>query len=81
MQNNGQYISWQHLVDLYHKHRGDGTTPRPGLSILHKIKMEHIQLTSYSKMRVDLAAQVKQNFQRACMCGYICPSELDIGVE
>ena len=39
---------------------GDGTTPRAGLSILHKIKMEHVQLTSYSKMRVDLAAQVSQ---------------------
>ena len=58
MQVNGQYISWQHLIDLYHKHHGDGTTPRAGLSILHKIKMEHVQLTSYSKMRVDLAAQV-----------------------
>lgn len=30
----------------------------PGLSILHKLKYEHIQLNSYSKMRVDLAAQV-----------------------
>ena len=29
-----------------------------GLSLLPKIKFEHIKLTSYSKMRVDLAAQV-----------------------
>ena len=29
-----------------------------GLSILRKLKWEHIHLTSYSKMRVDLAAQV-----------------------
>eukprot|EP00731_Ephydatia_muelleri_P010470 Em0005g1056a len=29
-----------------------------GLSLLKKIKLEHIKLTSFSKMRVDLAAQV-----------------------
>ena len=29
-----------------------------GLRILPKIKYEHIRLTSFSKMRVDLAAQV-----------------------
>ena len=26
--------------------------------MLHKLKLEHINLTSYFKMRVDLAAQV-----------------------
>ena len=46
------------MEDLYHRHRGDGVTPDSGLSILHNIKFEHIKLTSYSKMRVDLAAQV-----------------------
>ena len=30
----------------------------PGLSIVPKIKYEHIHLTSFPKMRVDLAAQV-----------------------
>ena len=30
----------------------------PGLSILHKLHYEHVYLTSYSKMRVDLAVQV-----------------------
>ena len=30
----------------------------PGLTILPKLKYEHIHLTSYRKMRVDLAAQV-----------------------
>ena len=47
-------------MDLYHRHRGDHVAPTSGLSILHKIRFEHIQLTSYSKMRVDLAAQVKK---------------------
>ena len=30
----------------------------PGLTTLPKLKYEHISLTSFSKMRVDLAAQV-----------------------
>ena len=54
---NGQFISWQHIVDLYHKHKGNRSLTS-GLSILTKIKWEHVHLTSYSKMRVDLAAQV-----------------------
>ena len=29
-----------------------------GVSMVHKLTMEHINLTSFSKMRVDLAAQV-----------------------
>lgn len=57
-QINGKSISWQHLVDLYHRHRGSGIAPDAGLSILPKLKFEHVKLTSYSKMRVDLAAQV-----------------------
>ncbi len=51
IQINGQDISWQHLVSLYQKHQHDLTTQK-------KLKWEHINLTSYSKMRVDLAAQV-----------------------
>ena len=31
----------------------------PGLCIVPKLKLEHIKLTSFSKMRVDLAAQVR----------------------
>ena len=58
MQINGKNISWDHLEQLYHRHHGDGAVPDSGLSILPKIKFEHIKLTSYSKMRVDLAAQV-----------------------
>ena len=30
----------------------------PGVAVLIKLKYEHIFLTSYSKMRVDLAVQV-----------------------
>ena len=39
-------------MDLYQRHQSQG------LSIVKKLKWEHVNLTSYSKMRVDLAAQV-----------------------
>ena len=44
-----------YMIDTRGMH---GDAPTSGLSILHKIKLEHIKLTSYSKMRVNLAAQV-----------------------
>lgn len=33
-----------------------------GLSLIPKLKYEHLHLTNFSKMRVDLAAQVNINF-------------------
>ena len=61
--------------------RGDGTTPRAGLLILHKIKMENIQLTSYSKMRVDLAAQVGRCNVHAVISYYMAYLDLHLGIE
>ena len=52
-QNDGKEILWQHLVTLYDQTRGQA-----GLSILPKLKYEHMYLSSFSKMRVDLATQV-----------------------
>ena len=54
--NNGKEIGWSHLVNLYHMNRPK--TDTPGLAMVPKLRYEHIYLTSYSKMRVDLAAQV-----------------------
>jgi len=45
------------VVDLYHRNSG-AKVQSPGLSLLPKLKYEHVHLTSFSKMRVDLAAQV-----------------------
>lgn len=42
------------MIDLYEQDNGKGM----GLSIVPKLKYEHCYLTSSSKMRVDLAAQV-----------------------
>ena len=46
-------ISWNEVFKLYNKSRS-------GLSLVPKLKYEHVNLTSFSKMRVDLAAQVLQ---------------------
>ena len=56
-QCNGKEISWSHLMELYHRNRAQADDTR--LALLPKLKFEHIHLTSFSKMRVDLAAQVR----------------------
>ena len=52
MQIRGKNISWQHLRTLYQAKRSNG------LYLLKKLSKEHIDLSSYSRMRVDLAAEV-----------------------
>ena len=57
MQVNDKTIEWKHLRDLYSK-LTTMAVQSSGLSLLPKLKLEHVKLTSYSRMRVDLAAQV-----------------------
>ena len=45
------------VVELYQKNAGAQTTT-PGLSLVRKLRYEHIYSTSFSKMQVDLAVQV-----------------------
>ncbi len=54
IQKNGYEISWQHLTDLYERDAGKGS----GLALVPKLKLEHIKLTPFSKMHVNLATQV-----------------------
>ena len=35
-----------------------GNASNVGVSLVHKLTLEHLNLNSFSKMRVDLAAQV-----------------------
>ena len=60
---NGQSISWRHHEDLY---KGD-TETEYGLRHVPKLKFEHIYLSSFSKMRVDLAAQVHYRTCYTCI--------------
>ena len=57
LQCDGKELRWRHITDLYHRNTG-AIRSAPGLSILPKLSYEHVMLTSFSKMRVDLAAQV-----------------------
>jgi hypothetical protein len=50
---NGKHILWKHLIDVYERSRSES-----GLYIGKKLKLEHVKLTSYSRMNVCLAAQV-----------------------
>ena len=56
---------WKHLQNLYHRDSGKQKSAG-GLSLVPKLKYEHVYLTSFSKMRVDLAAQVSY-IQALCM--------------
>ena len=44
-------------MELYTKNRAQADDT--GLALIPKLKYEHVYLTSYSKMCVDLAAQVR----------------------
>ena len=57
MQRKGNSIEWKHLFRLYYSDAGADRVC-PGLRMATKLKREHLYLTSFSKMRVDLAAQV-----------------------
>ena len=48
------------MKDLYTRDTENAT----GLRLLPKLKYEHVNLTSFSKMRVDLAAQVSNSVSR-----------------
>ena len=60
LQINGKLVTWKHIKELYARCRA--TADRSGLSLLPKLKLEHVELTSYSRMRVDLAAEVSLCF-------------------
>ena len=52
MWNDGDFIIWQHIIQLYNDDLENG------LKLLPRITADHIRLTSYSVMRVNLAAQI-----------------------
>lgn len=58
MQNNGMDISWSHLLGLFEASTYLSQSSQ-GLSLIPKLSREHLYLTGYSRMRVDLAAQVR----------------------
>ena len=55
IQCNGKNILWKYLEQLYE----EDTSKEARLRLIPKLKYEHVHLNSFSKMRVDLAAQVR----------------------
>ena len=60
LQCNGQAIDWRYIIQLYEQNAGSPVNQ--GICLVPKIKYEHVHLTNFSKMHVDLAAQVGQSF-------------------
>ena len=57
-------MSWSNLQALYKR----GTEQNAGLRLLPKLKYEHVNLTAFLKMKVDLAAQVSSSFSNCIHC-------------
>lgn len=54
MQLNGMQIAWGYVRDLY-----DMTLKSERLTCLPKLRFEHVDLTAFLKMRVNLAAPAR----------------------
>ena len=67
-QNNGKCIWWDHIEELYKEDSGS-MKDTAGLYLAPRLKYEHVHLNSFSRMRVDLAAQVHVH---AWMCSSLC---------
>lgn len=52
MWNQGNFLLWSHITDIFNEDR------ECGLQLLPKLTYEHVKLSSYSVMNVKLAAQV-----------------------
>lgn len=65
--NNGKCLLWKHIVDLYEADRVNMVRTMP------KLTNEHVYLTSYSKMRVNLATQVLSETVSKVMMAYSTP--------
>lgn len=55
MQKGDQWISWKWIERLYLM---ETTSSSPGVRLCHKLSRDHVWLNSYTRMRVNLAAQV-----------------------
>ena len=73
---NGQYIAWDQVRSLYQQ-LSTMYVNSGGLTLLPKLKLEHVNLTSFSCLRMDLAAQV------SVVCNFVYDSACDaiVGTE
>ena len=52
MWNNGFFLLWSHIARIYYEDL------ESGLKLVNKLTSDHLNITSYSVMRVNIAAQV-----------------------
>ena len=67
MWNNGKYLLWSHITQLYYEDQDCG------LKLLPKLKSDHINLTPFSVMNVSLAAQILSQSVSAALKHYGSP--------
>ena len=70
IQCDGKDLRWKHILDLYYRNTW-AVRSTPGLSLLPKLTFEHVMLTSFSKIRVDLAAQVRGYVYLQFSCAWV----------
>ena len=61
MWNNGQYLLFRHIADMFYADQ------EYALHRLPKLTLDHIVLTGYSKMKVKLAVQVLSRTVSTCL--------------
>ena len=61
----GQAISWKFINKSYEQNLGNSN--HVGVALCYKLTLDHIYLISFSKMRVDLAAQVNKHNKSVVM--------------
>ena len=69
--NNGKYLPWEHIAKLYFFDLDHG------LHQLPKLTMDHIDLKSFSKMKVHLAVQVMSKTVSLALKRYFTEGEAD----
>ena len=62
-------MDWRYVVQLYEQNARSAVNQ--GICFVPKIKYEHVHLTNFSKMHVDLAAQVIQFLHRIYINVYL----------
>ena len=67
MWNNGKYVLWQYIVQMFREDQENG------LKLLPRITSDHVRLTSYSVMKVNLAAQVLSSTMAAVLTKFGAP--------
>ena len=68
MWNNGFELIWGHIMDIYNMDQDSG------LHLLPRLSYDHVKLTPYSVMRVNLAAQILSSTMAVVLQNYGPPN-------